>query len=402
MKKSDSTIIAVLDIGTNKISCLVGKITAGKNIEIIGQGSSLSEGVKRGVVVNIDLTVDAIKKAIALAETAAKLHVKAVYISLSGSHISAMNSHGIVAIRNQKEVARSDVDRVVEAARAVQIPSDQKILHVLPQEFIIDKQDGIHNPVGMSGVRLEANVHLVTSSSSAVQNIIKCIHLCDVQVNDIVFNALAASRAVITQDEKDLGVCLVDIGAGTTDIAVFIDGTIKHSAVIPIGGDQVTNDLAVALRTPVSVAENIKINQLNNIDDNLNDVIDVPGVVDGQQQVAKKMIFEVAEARYEELFMMIAAEIKKVDCYKNLSAGIVITGGASSLSWSHILAKRVFNLPVRLAKPDLKFNLSAADAVVVGLLMYGHNQVIRNQGLHGKRSSGNILLRLTQWLQYHF
>ena len=404
MKKKDAATIAILDIGTNKVSCIVGKILPDESIEIIAHCQVTSSGVKKGVVVNIELTVSAINDVLKLAEKEAQISIKAVYASLSGSHINAINSHGIVAIRNQKEVARSDVDRVIEAARAVQIPSDQKVLHVLPQEFIIDKQDGIHNPVGMSGVRLEADVHLITSSSSAVQNIIKCIESCDVQVNDIVFNALATSKAVVTQDEKDLGVCVVDMGAGTTDIVIYIDGTIKHSAVIPIAGDQVTNDLAVALRTSTNTAEKIKVSNLFNLND-LDSIVDVPGVVDGQQQVAKKTMIDVVEARYEELLGMIASEIKKADCYHSLSAGIVITGGACKVDWLDALAKRVCNLPIRMALPSsvmTNSELDESDSVGVGLLLHGKDQFLRNQGLHNRSSTGNILLRLTRWLQYHF
>jgi cell division protein FtsA len=257
-KKIERNLIVGLDIGTSKVVCLVGEIKADNSIEIIGIGSHPSRGLKKGVVVNIESTVKSIQRAVEEAELMAGCEIHSVYAGIAGSHVRSLNSHGIVAIRN-KEVTAEDVDRVIDAARAVAIPADQKILHILPQEFIIDNQEGIREPVGMSGVRLEAKVHIVTGADSAAQNIVKCVQRCGLSVDDVVLEQLASSYAVLADDEKELGVCLVDIGGGTTDIAVFSGGAIRYTAVIPIAGDQVTNDIAVSLRTPTQYAEEIKM-----------------------------------------------------------------------------------------------------------------------------------------------
>ncbi len=256
--KSDRRLVVGLDVGTSKIVAIVGELAADGTIEVVGVGMHPSRGLKKGVVVNIESTVRSIQRAVEEAELMAGCEIHSVYAGIAGSHIRSLNSHGIVAIRD-KEVMPADVDRVIDAARAVAIPADQKILHVIPQEFIIDQQDGIREPVGMSGVRLEARVHIVTGAVSAAQNIEKCVRRCDLTVDDIVLEQLASSYSVLTEDEKDLGVCLVDIGGGTTDIAIFCEGGLRHTAVIPIAGDQVTNDIAIALRTPTKCAEEIKL-----------------------------------------------------------------------------------------------------------------------------------------------
>jgi len=291
---ADKQMVVGLDIGTSKI-------VAG-NVELIGMGTHPSQGMKKGVVVNIDSTVHAIGKAVEEAEQMADVQIRSVFAGIAGSHIKSLNSHGIVAIKNS-EVEQDDVDRVVDAAKAVAIPADQRIIHVLPQEFIIDSQDGIHQPVGMSGVRLEAKVHLVSGSISASQNIAKCIQRCNLDVEDIILEQLASSHSVLTDDEKDLGVLLVDMGGGTTDIAIFTEGAIRHTAVIPIAGDQVTNDIAVAFRTPTQFAEEIKVKyacalrQLASPDD----MIEVPGVGDRDaRRLARQTLAEVVEPRYEE------------------------------------------------------------------------------------------------------
>ena len=257
-RKSEHNLIVGLDIGTSKVAAIVGEMREDGEIEVIGIGSQPSRGLKKGVVVNLEATVQSIQRAIEEAEVMAGCRIHSVYAGIAGSHISSMNSHGIVAIK-EKEVTQSDVDRVIDSARAVAIPADQKILHILPQEFVIDRQEGIKEPIGMSGIRLEARVHIVTGAVSAAQNIEKCIRRCGLEVDDVILEQLASAQAVLAEDEKELGVCLVDIGGGTTDIAVFTDGAIRHTAVIPIAGDQVTNDIAVALRTPAQYAEEIKI-----------------------------------------------------------------------------------------------------------------------------------------------
>ncbi|MBA3731957.1 MAG: cell division protein FtsA, partial [Gammaproteobacteria bacterium] len=257
-RKSEKSMIVGLDIGTSKVVAIVGEVTDAGQIEIIGIGQHPSRGMKKGVVVNIESTVQSIQRAVEEAELMAGCEIHSVYAGIAGSHVKSLNSHGIVAIKD-REVTASDVDRVIDAARAVAIPADQRVLHILPQEFVIDQQEGIREPIGMSGVRLEAKVHLVTGSVSAAQNIIKCVRRCGLEVDDIILEQLASSYAVLTEDEKELGVCLVDIGGGTTDVAVFTEGAIRHTSVIPLAGDQVTNDIAVALRTPTQYAEEIKV-----------------------------------------------------------------------------------------------------------------------------------------------
>ncbi len=291
-KKIEKNIITGLDIGTSKIIALIGEVGADGAIEIIGMGRHASRGLKRGVVVDIEATVNSIQRAVQEAELMAGCEVRTVYAGIAGSHIRSLNSHGIVAIR-EKEVSQADIERVIDAAKAVAIPADQKILHILPQEFIIDHQGSIREPIGMAGVRLESRVHIVTGAVSAAQNIVKCVRRCGLEVNDIILEQLASSHAVLTEDEKDLGVCLIDIGGGTTDIVIFSEGAIQHTAVIPIAGDQVTNDIAMALRTPTKSAESIKINHAFALTElaNSNQMIEVPSVSDrpGQKNFCKSL-----------------------------------------------------------------------------------------------------------------
>jgi cell division protein FtsA len=298
-KKTEKNLIVGLDIGTSKVVAIVGEIMPEGDLEVIGIGSNPSRGLKKGVVVNIESTVHSIQRAVEEAELMAGCQIHSVYAGIAGSHIRSLNSHGIVAIRD-KEVTPGDIERVIDAARAVAIPADQKILHILPQEFVIDNQEGIREPVGMSGVRLEAKVHMVTGAVSAAQNIIKCVRRCGLEVDDIILEQLASSYSVLTDDEKELGVCIVDIGGGTTDIAVFTEGSIRHTAVIPIAGDQVTNDIAVALRTPTQSAEEIKIKyacaltQMASSDE----TIEVPSVGDrAPRRQARHTLAEVVEPR---------------------------------------------------------------------------------------------------------
>src|SRR5665213_3138858 len=312
-KRTDRSLIVGLDIGTSKVVALVGEVTADGNIEVIGVGSQPSRGLKKGVVVNIESTVQSIQRAVEEAELMAGCQIHSVYAGIAGSHVRSLNSHAVVAIKD-KEVVQGDVERVIDAAKAVAIPADQKILHVLPQEYIIDSQEGIRDPIGMSGVRLEAKVHIVTGADSAAQNIIKCVQRCGLVVEDVVLEQLASSFAVLTEDEKELGVCLVDIGGGTTDLAVFANGAIRHTAVIPIAGDQVTNDIAVSMRTPTQYAEDIKIryacalSQLANPDES----IEVPSVGDRpSRRLARQTLAEIVEPRYEELFNLVREELRR-------------------------------------------------------------------------------------------
>jgi cell division protein FtsA len=409
-KKSDKGMIVGLDIGTSKVVAIVGELNAEGEVEIIGIGSHPSRGLKKGVVVNIESTVQSIHRAVEEAELMAGCQIHSVYAGIAGSHVRSLNSHGIVAIRD-KEVTAYDVERVIDAARAVAIPADQKVLHILPQEFIIDNQEGIREPVGMSGVRLEAKVHLVTGAVSAAQNIIKCVRRCGLEVDDIILEQLASSYSVLTDDEKELGVCLVDIGGGTTDIAVFTEGAIRHTAVIPIAGDQVTNDIAVALRTPTQSAEEIKIRyacalrQLANPDEE----IEVPSV--GQRsprRLARQTLAEVVEPRYEELMTLIQAELRRSGFEELIAAGIVLTGGSSKMEGVVDLAEEVFHMPVRLGLPQHVSGLvdvvrNPIHATGVGLLIYGQQGRHSNQpdlNVPGKVQS--VWERMKNWFQGNF
>src|SRR5580658_8902125 len=311
LKRSERNLIVGLDIGTSKVVSLVGEAAPDGSIELLGVGSQPSRGLKKGVVVNIESTVQSIQRAVEEAELMADCEINSVYAGIAGSHVRSLNSHGVVAIRD-REVTQGDVEHVIDAAKAVAIPADQKILHVLPQDFIVDGQEGIRDPIGMSGVRLEAKVHIVTGAESAAQNIEKCIQRCGLEVDDIVLEQLASSFAVLTEDERELGVCLVDIGGGTTDLAVFTGGAIRHTAVIPIAGDQVTNDIAVSMRTPTQYAEDIKVryacalSQLANPDES----IEVPSVGDRpSRRLARQTLAEIVEPRYEELFGLVRDEL---------------------------------------------------------------------------------------------
>ncbi|HAC26779.1 MAG TPA: cell division protein FtsA, partial [Marinobacter hydrocarbonoclasticus] len=306
-------MIVGLDIGTSKVVAIVGKRKMDGTIEVVGIGSHPSRGLKRGVVVNIETTVQAIQRAVEEAELMAGCRIHSVYAGIAGSHIKSLNSHGIVAIRD-REVTQADIDRVIDAAQAVAIPADQKILHILPQEFVIDNQEGIKEPMGMSGVRLEAKVHLVTCAVNAAQNIEKCVKRCGLEVDDIILEQLASSHAILTEDEKELGVCVVDIGGGTTDIAVFTGGAIRHTAVIPIAGDQVTNDIAMALRTPTQNAEEIKIKYACALTQlaGAEETIKVPSVGDrAPRDLSRQALAEVVEPRYEELFTLVQSELRR-------------------------------------------------------------------------------------------
>lgn len=407
---TDKQMVVGLDIGTSKIVALVAEVDGDGNIELIGMGTHPSQGLKKGVVINIDSTVHAIGKAVQEAEQMANVQIRSVFAGIAGSHIKSLNSHGIVAIKNN-EVEQDDVDRVVDAAKAVAIPADQRILHVLPQEFIIDSQDGILQPVGMSGVRLEAKVHLVSGSISASQNIAKCIQRCNLEVEDIILEQLASSHSVLTDDEKDLGVLLVDMGGGTTDIAIFTEGAIRHTAVIPIAGDQVTNDIAVAFRTPTQFAEEIKVKyacalrQLASPDD----MIEVPGVGDrNARRLARQTLAEVVEPRYEELLGLVQGELRRSGFEEICAAGVVLTGGTSKMEGVVELAEEIFHMPVRLGVPQHVNGLSEVarnpiHATGVGLLLYGQQ---RRQNPRSEpvdtRSQKGLFKRMAEWFQRNF
>ena len=409
-KKMEKNLIVGLDIGTSKVVAIVGEITPDNEVEIIGLGSHPSRGLKKGVVVNIESTVQSIQRAIEEAELMSGCQIHSVYAGIAGSHVRSLNSHGIVAIRD-KEVMSADVERVIDAARAVAIPADQKILHILPQEFIIDEQESIREPIGMSGVRLEAKVHMVTGAVSAAQNIIKCVRRCGLEVDDIILEQLASSHSVLTDDEKELGVCLVDIGGGTTDIAVFTEGAIRHTAVIPIAGDQVTNDIAVALRTPTQYAEEIKIKyacaltQLASADE----TIEVPSVGERpDRRLARQTLAEVVEPRYEELFTLIQAELRRSGFEDLCAAGIVLTGGSSKMEGAVELAEEIFHMPVRLGLPQYVTGLvdvvrNPIHSTGVGLLLFGYqNRAMRESEARMGNGFKSVWNRMKNWFHGNF
>jgi len=409
-KKASGNLIVGLDIGTSKVVAIVGEITVEGDIDIIGIGTQPSRGLKKGVVVNIESTVQSIQRAVEEAELMAGCQIRSVYAGIAGSHIRSINSHGIVAIKD-KEVTGADVARVIDAAKAVAIPADQRILHVLPQEFIIDSSEGIRDPISMSGVRLEAKVHLVTGASSAAQNIIKCVRRCGLEVDDIILEQLASSCSVLTDDEKELGVCLVDIGGGTTDIAVFSDGAIRHTSVIPIAGDQVTNDIAVALRTPTQYANDLKIKyacalrQLATDDE----TIEVPSVGDREpRRLARQTLAEVVEPRYEELLSLVQAELRRSGFEEICAAGVVLTGGSSKMEGVIELAEEIFHMPVRLGYPQHVSGLvdvvrNPIHATGVGLLLFGNRQ---QAGLSSYQlddhSEAGVWAKMKSWFQGNF
>jgi cell division protein FtsA len=408
--RENKKLIVGLDIGTSKIAAIVAEIKPEGGFEIIGMGSHPSRGLKKGVVVNIETTVNAIQRALEEAELMADCKIREVYTGIAGSHIKSFNSQGMVAIKD-KEVTQMDIDRVIETAKAVQIPNDQQILHILNQEFIIDGQEDVREPLGMSGVRLEVKVHIVTGAVSAAQNIIKCVRRCGLEVRDLVLQPLASAMAVVSDDERDLGVCLVDIGGGTTDIAVFTHGAIRHTAVIPIAGDQITNDIAMALRTPTKDADDIKIKRgcaLSQLADP-QELIEVPGVGDrGSRELSRKTLAEVIEPRVEELYSLVQAELRRSGYEELLSSGIVLTGGSSAMQGMIELGEEIFHMPVRLGQPNYSGGLAEVVrtprySTGVGLLLSGmqeqrHQQLARMQ----IGSFQQLLERMKNWFTGNF
>ncbi|MEA1048720.1 cell division protein FtsA [Lamprobacter modestohalophilus] len=404
-RRSEKNLVVGLDIGTSKVAALVGEIRPDDTIEVIGVGTHPSHGLKKGVVVDIESTVQSIQRAVEEAELMAGCEIHSVHAGIGGSHIRSRNSDGVTAIK-EHEVNQGDVDRVIDAARAVAIPADQKILHILPQEFIIDDQDGIREPIGMCGVRLEARVHMVTGAVSAAQNVVKCIRRCGLEVDDLVIGQLSSSLAVLKEDEKELGVCTVDIGGGTTDLAVFTDGAIRHIAVIPIAGDQVTNDIAVALRTPTQHAEAIKIQHgcaLSSRGGQEN--IEVPSIGERPpRQLSRQTLAEVIEPRYEELLNLLQNELRRSGFEELIAGGVVLTGGSAKMEGIVELAEEVFHMPVRLGLPQSVTGMedTIADPVYaagVGLLIYAKQH--RFAGIAEHQSAG-VWGRLRNWLSGSF
>ncbi len=403
----EKNLIAAIDIGTSKVVALVGEIADDGKLTVVGMGSHPSLGLKRGVVVNIESTVKSIQRAVETAEAHAGCPVYSAYVGIAGSHIRGFNSHGIVAI-SEREVTASDVERVIDAAQAVAIPADQKILHILPQEYIIDNQDSIREPIGMSGVRLEAKVHIVTGAVAAAQNIVKCLKRCGLEAADIVLEQFASSQSVLAEDEKELGVCLIDIGGGTTDIAIFTNGSVRHTAVIPVAGDQVTSDIAITFRTPARNAEEIKLKYGAALQDlaDANDTFDMSTAgARPDRTLSRRVLAEVIEARYEELFRLVAAELRRSGFENLIPAGIVLTGGASVVPGAVELAERIFHMPVRIGVPQHVGGLPAVMnspvyATGVGLLLYGMQQHDHRRN-HILQSKG-MWARMKGWFQGNF
>ena len=412
--ENNHNMIVGLDIGTSKVVALVAEVTPDGELNIIGLGTHPVRGLKKGVVVNIESTVQSLQHAIDEAQKVADCSIHSVFVGIAGSHIRSQNSDGIVAIR-EGEISREDLGRVLDAAQAVAIPADQRILHTLAQDYMIDNQEGVREPLGMSGVRLEARVHVVTCAINAIQNIEKCVDRCQLEVDEIILEPLASASAVLTEDEQELGVCLVDIGGGTTDIAIFIEGAIRHTAVIPIAGDQVTNDIAMALRTPTQYAEQIKVRYACALAKltGPGETIKVPSVGDRPpRELSRQALAEVVEPRYEELFSLILAELRRSGYEDMIPAGIVLTGGTAKMEGAVELAEEIFHMPVRLGSPQ---GVKGIDDVVrnpiyataVGLLIYGLRK--QNESLQAQSAAHNqddkkadVFKRVKRWLQNQF
>src|SRR5436305_1656822 len=410
MAKEDKNVIVALDIGTSRVACLVAELRPDGALEILGMGGHESKGLKKGVVVNIEATVAAIQRALEEAELMADCRIESAFVGIAGNHIRSFNSTGMVAIKD-REVTALDVERAIDTARAVNIPTDQQILHVLRQELMIDGQEDAREPIGMSGVRLELKVHIVTGAVSAAQNIVKCVRRCGLEVDDLILQPLASATAVVSEDEKDLGVCLVDIGGGTTDIAIFTQGAIRHTGVIPIAGDQITNDIAMALRTPTKDAEDIKRRYgcaLKQLADP-HQMVEVPGIGErGARQLSRQTLAEVIEPRIEELYSLVQAELRRSGYEELLSSGIVLTGGSALLQGMTELGEEVFHLPVRIGIPAYVGPLaevvrSPRYATAVGLLLEARDQYIRAEQSRAQTTGiGGVAERMRQWFKANF
>lgn len=410
MNNRRENLIVGLDIGTTKICAIVGNLNDDGGLDIVGIGTSVSQGMRKGVVINIESTVGAIKKALQEAELMAGCEIKSVFAGIAGGHIKGMNSQGVIAIKN-REVNNDDIRRVIDAAKAVAIPMDREVIHILPQEFIIDDQDGIKEPLGMNGVRLEAKVHIVTGAVASAQNIIKSCNRAGVDVADIVLEQLASAEAVLSPDEKDLGVALLDIGGGTTDIAIFVDGAIKHTAVLSLGGNHLTNDIAVGLRTPTAEAEKIKrkygccLTSMVGKDE----TIEVPSVGGREPRIlSRQLLAEILEPRVEEIFTLVNREIVKSGFEDVIASGVVLTGGTSILPGMPELAEQIFNLPVRRGLPLEIGGLtdvvnSPVYATGVGLVKYGsRNLQIHNFTIGQENVFDKVIRRMKEWFGEFF
>ncbi|MBM4306153.1 MAG: cell division protein FtsA [Deltaproteobacteria bacterium] len=408
MGKKDSLVVG-LDIGTTKICAVVGEVASGQ-VNVIGLGTFPSKGLRKGVVVNIESTVQSIKKAVEEAELMADCHITSVYAGIAGGHIKGINSHGVIAIKN-KEITPSDVKRVIDAASAVAMPMDREIIHVIPQEFIVDEQDGIKDPVGMSGVRLEGRVHIVTGAITSAQNIIKCANRAGLDVDDIVLEQLGSSEAVLTQEEKELGAAIIDIGGGTTDLVIFSNGAIKHTAVFSLAGSHITNDISVGLRTPVEEAEKIKIRYGCALTSLVrkDETIEVPSVGGRKPRVlSRQTLAEIIEPRVEEILSLVRDELVKMGYGNLLASGVILTGGSAILDGVPDLAEQIFNLPVRRGTPMGVGGLvdlvsSPIYATGVGLVLYGNRNISKSRFPVGEGNVfSKVIHRMKEWIGEFF
>ena len=400
-------IIAGLDIGTSKIGVVIGEIIDGRNVRVLGVGISPSEGLRQGVVINLDLAVHSIERAVQEAQLTAGVEIEKVIVGIAGDHIRSVNSRGVVAVSGaEHEINQTDVDRVIDAAKAIALPIDREVLHVLPQEFIVDNQPGIKNPVGISGVRLEAEVHIVTGAVTSAQNIVRSVRKANLKVADLVLEPLASSYAVLDKNEKDLGVALVDLGGGTTDLAMFYDGSIRHTAVIGLGGQNVTNDIALGLRTPIEQAEEIK-KKYGSAHKSLvskNEVFQVPGIGGRPlREVSRTLLTSIIQPRMEEIFSLVSKEIKRSDFGDLLGAGVVLTGGGALLEGSIVLAEEIFGLPAKIGMPQgftglVESASSPIFATGVGLIFYGVKNEEKEWREVGEDET-NLFSRIFYWMR---
>jgi len=403
------SLIAGLDIGTSSIKVVVGERKEDGRVDIVGVGSSPSRGLRKGVVVNIEGTVAAISKAVAQAETMAGCEISTVYATISGSHLRCQNSHGVVGVKS-KEVSATDIERVIEAAKAVAVPLDREILHVIPQEFVVDEQDGIKDPIGISGVRLEARVHIITGAIASAQNIVKCANRCGLAVQDIVAAPLASAKGTLSQEEQELGVCLLDIGGGTCSISVFHGGAVKFTSVLAVGGNHITNDIAAGLRTPLAAAEKIKCEHGSAMTTGVrkDDTLEVPSVGGRSARVLSKFVLaEIIEPRVTEMFSLIQRELTRAGCLDLLTSGLVITGGTANLPGIAQVAEQVFNLPVRVASPEGIGGLTdlvkgPESAAAVGLVLHGAVHTAGARSVGGKGAVSRTVGRIVGWFTEHF
>ncbi len=394
-----------LDIGTKKTVAIIGEITEERKVEIIGIGTAESKGIRKGVVVNLDLTISAIKRAQEEAELMAGVEIDSAYVGISGSHIKSFNSRGVVAVSGRnREISREDIRRVIDQARALSIPPDREIIHIIPQEFIVDEQDGIKDPLGMSGIKLEVNVHIVTSAITSLQNLKNCLERTGIGIQEIVLNQIATSYSVLTHDEKELGVGLIDIGAGTTEVAIFERGALWYTSTIPLGGDNFTNDIAVGLRTPIPDAEKNKKKYgcVTLPVSEEQDAIEVPTVGKGRKPriLSRQILADIIQPRAEEIFRLVDADIKRMGYEKSLNSGIVLSGGTALLDGLEEVAEEIFDLPVRRGDPNqiggLIDRVSTPDfATAVGLILYGYNQIL--EGGFKKEKKKGFWTRIKDW-----